>query len=139
MAVRINLDLVTPDRKVVSGEFDMVKASGVEGEFGVLPGHCPLLALLKPGVVTAVRGQETQRIAIKSGMAEVEPDRMIILTQSAATADEIDEAETRRALKQAETRLAECKDGIDAFEFKLRKEELDWQTARLAAVTDHTK
>jgi len=136
---KIRLDLVTPTRVVAAGEYDMIRAPSVEGEFGVLPGHTPLLALLKPGLVVAARGEERHAFAVKSGVAEIEPATMIILTENALPAAEIDEKETRELLAKAEAKARETLPALDSLEHKLLQEELDWCAAKLAAVTESRK
>jgi F-type H+-transporting ATPase subunit epsilon len=96
--VPIALSIVTPSRAVVETEVDSVVAPGSEGEFGVLPGHAPLLAALKPGVVSYTEaGGRTSRVAIGGGFAEVTQERVTVLAPSAESAQQIDpnEAETR--------------------------------------------
>ncbi|MFH1437916.1 MAG: ATP synthase F1 subunit epsilon [Pseudomonadota bacterium] len=131
MADNIKLDLVTPTRQVISDEFDSVSASSVEGEFGVLPGHAPLLTLLQAGVVVARRKDRPTPIAIQSGFAEVEPGRVIILTEKAALADEVDVKEVREKLSETEEKLKDCKESIDSLEFKTLKDRKDWLQAQL--------
>ncbi len=131
MADNIKLDLVTPTRQVISAEFDSVSASSVEGEFGVLPGHAPLLTLLKAGVVIARLKDKPTPIAIQSGFAEVEPDKVIILTGNAALADEVDVKEVRKNLTETEEKLKDCKESTDSLEFKTLKDRKDWLQAQL--------
>ena len=131
MADTIKLDLVTPIRQVISDEFDSVSASSVEGEFGVLPGHAPLLTLLKAGVVIARRKDKATPIAIYSGFAEVEPDRVIILTEKAATAAEVEVKEVKKKLEDTEEKLKECTDAADSVEFRNLTERKAWLQAQL--------
>jgi F-type H+-transporting ATPase subunit epsilon len=81
----MNLQIITPEKILFSGPITMVTAPGTEGEFGVLPGHAPLISTLKAGeiVVTPESGSE-QRIAIESGVAEVMPERCTLLIEQAA-------------------------------------------------------
>jgi F-type H+-transporting ATPase subunit epsilon len=91
------LSIVTPTRAFVETDADSVYAPGSEGEFGVLPGHAPLLAALKPGVVRYTEGGRTRRVAIGGGFAEVSQARVIVLAPTAESPEQIDrtEAETR--------------------------------------------
>jgi F-type H+-transporting ATPase subunit epsilon len=118
MPERIKLDLVTPERLVLSEEFESVNAVSVIGEFGVLPGHAPMLALLRPGIVTAVKEGKKAVFAVKSGVAEVEPGRVVIMTETAAAAPDIDVEETRRELAETEQKSKACMDSIESVEFK---------------------
>ena len=131
MADKIQLDLVTPVRQVISDEFDSVSASSVEGEFGVLPGHAPLLTLLKAGVVIAKRKDKPTPIAIYSGFAEVEPGRVIILTEKAAMTDEVEVKEVKKRLEETEEKLKENKDAIDSVEFRTLTDRKAWLQAQL--------
>src|SRR5215216_6575286 len=86
----IELQIVTPDRLIVREQVDEVEIPGVDGYFGVLPGHTPLLAALSVGEMWFRKGQEKTYLAIAHGFAEVLPDRVTILAQLAERADEID-------------------------------------------------
>jgi len=97
--VSLRLSVVTPSRSVVETDADSVVAPGSEGEFGVLPGHAPLLAALRPGVLTFSVGGRESRLALGGGFAEVTQERVTVLAPSAEAPDKIDatEAEARRA------------------------------------------
>jgi F-type H+-transporting ATPase subunit epsilon len=105
MADRLRLKLATPTRLVVSGEADEVVVPGVEGAFGVLPGHAPLLSLVGTGEVMYRTGREEHYLAVSGGFAEVGPDHVTILTESAEGPEEIDVARARSAGERAEQRL----------------------------------
>jgi F-type H+-transporting ATPase subunit epsilon len=105
MADRLKLELATPTRLVVSGEADEVVVPGTEGSFGVLPGHAPLLSLLGTGEVMYRTGREEHYLAVSGGFAEVGPDHVTILTQTAEHPEEIDLARARAAGERAEQRL----------------------------------
>jgi len=135
MAETIKLDLVTPEKLIVSGDFDMVSATSVLGEFGVLPGHAPFLTLLKPGIVVARRGSEEQVYATRSGIAEVEPDHVIILTEKAASVKDIDIDETERDLAEVEEKYKAWTESTDSSDYRIMQENLDWLRAKLRAAT----
>jgi F-type H+-transporting ATPase subunit epsilon len=105
MADRLKLELATPTRLVVSGEADEVVVPGVEGAFGVLPGHAPLLSLVGTGEVVYRTGREEHYLAVSGGFAEVGPDHVTILAESAERPEEIDVARARSAGERAEQRL----------------------------------
>jgi F-type H+-transporting ATPase subunit epsilon len=105
MADRLKLELATPTRLVVSGEADEVVVPGVEGAFGVLPGHAPLLSLVGTGEVMYRIGREEHYLAVSGGFAEVGPDHVTILAESAERPEEIDSARARAARERAEQRL----------------------------------
>jgi len=77
---KLTLEIVTPDRALVRGEVDEVELPGSEGYFGVLPGHTPLLSMLKVGEMWYRIGQETRYLAVAGGFVEVLPDRVQIYT-----------------------------------------------------------
>ena len=107
MASTIRLELVTPERLLVSEEVDEVIAPGYEGEFGVLPEHTYYLAILSIGVLRYRKGSETRKAAVCGGFAEVTPERMVVLADLAEKAEEIDVERARRARAQAEAALKE--------------------------------
>jgi F-type H+-transporting ATPase subunit epsilon len=100
------LHIVTPDRAVTHEEVDEVEIPGVDGYFGVLPGHRPLLAVLQVGQMWYRKGHEKVYLAIAFGFAEVLPDSVTILAQIAERGDDIDIARAEAALQRAKDRLA---------------------------------
>jgi F-type H+-transporting ATPase subunit epsilon len=116
MAGNIRLEIVTPEKLVVSEEAQIVAVPGSEGEFGVLVGHTPFLTTLKTGVVryTGVDGKE-YLVFVNRGFAEALPDRVTILAESAERRRDIDMERARAALERAQKRLAEerSREGID--------------------------
>jgi F-type H+-transporting ATPase subunit epsilon len=99
------LELATPTRQLVSEEVDEVVAPGSEGYFGVLPGHAAFLATLGSGEVVYRRGRDEVHLAVHGGFAEVTPERMIILAETAERPDEIDRTRAERARQRAEQRM----------------------------------
>ena len=104
---KLTLEIVTPDRSLVSEDVDEVQIPGAEGYFGVLPGHTPLLAALQVGALSYRKGQPTTHLHVAFGFAEVLPDRVTILAQVAERAEDIDIARAEAAKKRAEGRLAQ--------------------------------
>jgi F-type H+-transporting ATPase subunit epsilon len=109
----IELRIVTPDRAIVQEQVDEVEIPGVEGYFGVLPGHTPLLAELAVGELWYRQGQERTYLAMAFGFAEVLPDRVTVLAQIAERAEEIDPSRAEEAKKRAEARLREPAKDVD--------------------------
>ena len=107
MASTIRLELVTPERLLLSEEVDEVILPGYEGEFGVLPVHTQYLAILNIGVLRYRKGSETRRIALGGGYAEVTPERVVVMADTAERAEEIDVERARRARERAEAALKE--------------------------------
>jgi F-type H+-transporting ATPase subunit epsilon len=104
---RIQLDVVTPERLVLSVEVDEISAPGALGYFGVLPGHAPFLTTLGVGEVGYRIGNQWEYLAITWGYAEVLPNKVTILTETAEMAEEIDIERAERAQRRAEERLRE--------------------------------
>ncbi len=105
MAEKLRLELVTPYKKALSEEVDEVTAPGTLGEFGILPGHTPLLTTLKIGELSYRRGSEIFHLAVNWGYVEVEDDKVTVLVETAEPADEIDLERARAALGRAEEAL----------------------------------
>src|SRR5215211_1439688 len=105
LPTHLTLEIVTPDRSLVTEKVDEVEIPGAEGYFGVLPGHTPLLAALQVGELWYRKGEEKVYLAIAFGFAEVLPDRVAILAQIAERAEEIDLVRAESAKQRAESRL----------------------------------
>ena len=102
---RLQLEIVTPERLVLSEPADDVLIPGKTGYLGVLPGHAPLITELAVGEIAYRSGGQTKRIAVAWGFAEVLPDRVTILAETAERADEIDVARAQAARQRAEEEL----------------------------------
>ncbi|MBA3887625.1 MAG: F0F1 ATP synthase subunit epsilon [Acidobacteria bacterium] len=113
MPAHLELQIVTPDRMIVQERVDEVQIPGVEGYFGVLPGHTPLLASLTVGELWYRKGQEKTYLAIALGFAEVLPERVTILARLAERAEDVDTARAEAARKRAEERLNHRAAGVD--------------------------
>jgi F-type H+-transporting ATPase subunit epsilon len=122
----IELQIVVPDRAIVKEQVDEVEIPGVDGYFGVLPGHTPLLAALSVGELWYRKGQEKTYLAIAYGFAEVLPDRVTILAQLAERAEEIDLERAERARARASGRLE-------------GKSDVDYTRARIALMKSLTR
>lgn len=113
MAQNIKISIVTPEKEVVSDDCQIVMAPGSVGEFGALPGHTPFLTSLKIGAVRYKdnNGKE-QLVFVNGGFAEVLPDKVTILAESAERKENIDIERAKAARERAEKRLA-AKEAID--------------------------
>jgi F-type H+-transporting ATPase subunit epsilon len=107
MASTIRLELVTPERLVLSEDVDEVVLPGYQGEFGVLPGHTQFLAILNIGVMWYRKGSETIKLALGGGFSEVTHERVVVMADTAERADEIDVDRAQLARDRAEARLKE--------------------------------
>jgi F-type H+-transporting ATPase subunit epsilon len=113
LPTKLTLEIVTPERSLVSEQVDEVQLPGSEGYFGVLPGHTPLLATLQVGELWYRVGQEKHYLAVAFGFAEVLPDRVTVLAQLAERPEDIDVPRAEAAKKRAEERIARPQADID--------------------------
>ena len=110
----IKLDIVTAERLVYSDEVDILVAPGIEGQLGILPQHVPLMTTLTAGEMMARKSGDAIYWAISGGFLEVQPDRIIVLADTAERDDEIDLARAEEAKRRAEERLGEHVPSIDS-------------------------
>jgi F-type H+-transporting ATPase subunit epsilon len=114
MADKVNFELVSPERILVSEPVDMVVVPGSEGNFGVLPGHAPLISSVRPGVIDVYEGNSiAERIFIAGGFAEVTPERCTVLADAAINVAELDRAAVEQELGELGSRLAALRDAAD--------------------------
>ena len=121
LSTQVELHIVSAERSLVNERVDEVEIPGSDGYFGVLPGHTPLLALLGAGELWYRQGQEKHYLLLAFGFAEVQPDRVTILAQTAEKAEEIDVARAEAAKRRAEERLS-----------RLSAVDMDAERARIA-------
>lgn len=105
MAERIQLDVITPERRLLSETVDAVTVPGMNGEIGILPGHTPLISQLQTGVLTYTQGTTTHRMVVSGGFVEVNDERVSVLADLAERPDEIDANQARQEREQAEKAL----------------------------------
>jgi F-type H+-transporting ATPase subunit epsilon len=115
------LEVVTPDRLVLSTEAEVVVCPGVEGQFGVLVGHIPFLSALEIGEMYYRKGSQTEYLAVSGGFAEVTGAKVTIVAEAAEKGREIDVDRAMRAKERAEKRLVAAKTA-----------EIDWARAEAA-------
>jgi F-type H+-transporting ATPase subunit epsilon len=106
MAEVLKLRVVTPERQLVEADAEAVQLPGAEGYLGILPGHAPLITLLKTGVLSYRRGGREEAWAIASGLAEISEDRVSVLADSAEGAEDIDAAAAERDRAEAEKEMS---------------------------------
>jgi F-type H+-transporting ATPase subunit epsilon len=108
-----HFELVSPERLMFSGEVTQVDVPGEEGDFGVLAGHAPLVATIRPGVLTIHSEQAAPlMIVVRGGFAEVGPNGVTVLAQEVAPVDELDPEAINQAIKDAEEDIADAKDDV---------------------------
>ena len=119
-----HFDLVSPEKLAFAGEVDQVDVPGVEGDFGVLAGHAPVVAAVRPGILTIIAGGERQKVIVLGGLAEMSDKGLTVLADVATSLQDVDRAQFAETIAEMEAKLAE-KEGS----------ELDREIARL----DHFK
>lgn len=114
---RLFLEIVTPEKIIVSQEVDSVVAPGTDGEFGVLPGHIHFLTGIVPGQLRYNTGAGKESMAVTTGFAEVSNDKVSILVDAAEKVSEIDAERARQAMERARERLGKDRssEGIDTL------------------------
>ena len=121
LPTKLTLEIVTPDRALLREEVDEVVVPGSQGDFGVLPGHTPLLSTLKVGELWYRQGQEKHYLAIAFGFVEVLPDRVTVLAEVGERAQEIDVQRAERAKQRAEQRLAQAQPHLTQVDFDIER------------------
>jgi F-type H+-transporting ATPase subunit epsilon len=114
-----HFDLVSPEKLAFSGEVDQVDIPGVEGDFGVLAGHAPVIAAIRPGIITVFSGGAREKIIVTGGVAEVTASGLTVLADVARSLEELDRARLADVIAEMEAKLAE-KEG-DEFDRALER------------------
>ena len=113
MPDRLEFELVTPERLLFSEPVEMVVVPGTEGNFGVLPGHAPLISTIRPGMIEIYEGQNvTRRIFVVSGVAEVTAERCTVLADEAASPETLDRAAIEADLRIVEGNLPSLREQV---------------------------
>ena len=102
-----HFDLVSPEKLAFSGDVDQVDVPGVEGDFGVLAGHAPVVAAVRPGILTITSGGTHQKIIVLGGLAEVSDNRLTVLADVATSTAELDRAQFAETISEMEAKLSE--------------------------------
>src|SRR5262245_21540449 len=118
-----HFDLVSPGQMVFSGEVEHVVVPGTEGEFGLLAGHAPLIAMLRPGIVK-ILGPDEQDILVVGGFAEVSPDGLTILADRAVPLAEMDPMVIEAEIKDTEEDVADATDTAARDKLQLKLDQL---------------
>jgi F-type H+-transporting ATPase subunit epsilon len=104
-------ELASPARLLFSGQVDQVDCPGAEGDFGVLANHAPLIAALRPGILTIYEGNNRKRFYVRDGFAEVNPAGLTVIVEYAVPAEDLSVDEITKEITAAEEKLAAAKDG----------------------------
>jgi F-type H+-transporting ATPase subunit epsilon len=102
-----HFDLVSPEKLAFSGDVDQVDVPGVEGDFGVLAGHAPVVAAVRPGILTITAGGTHQKIIVLGGLAEVSEKGLTVLADVATSMQELDRTQFAETISEMEEKLAE--------------------------------
>jgi F-type H+-transporting ATPase subunit epsilon len=114
-----HFDLVSPEKLAFSGEVDQVDIPGTEGDFGVLAGHAPIVAGVRPGILTVIADGKRQKIIVLGGLAEMSEGKLTVLANVATSIDELDKARFAETISEMQEKLAE-KEG-DEFDNALTR------------------
>jgi len=109
----LHLEIVTPDKVVLNADVDYVGASGVDGQFGILPDHAPLLSALAVGDLFYRVGSEVHWVFVSGGFAQIAENKVSVLAESAELASDIDVDRAQQAKARAEERLANPQSDLD--------------------------
>ena len=113
MPDRVEFELVTPERLLLSEMVEMVVVPGTEGNFGVLPGHARLISTIRPGMIEIYQGQTvTRRVFVVSGIAEVTPERCTVLADEAVSPDTLDRGSIETELRIVEGNLPSLREQV---------------------------
>jgi F-type H+-transporting ATPase subunit epsilon len=102
-----HFDLVSPEKLAFSGDVDQVDIPGAEGDFGVLAGHAPVVAAIRPGILTVITGDTKQKIIVLGGLAEVSDKGLTVLADVATSLEELDRAEFADTIADMQAKLSE--------------------------------
>jgi F-type H+-transporting ATPase subunit epsilon len=102
-----HFDLVSPEKLAFSGEVDQVDIPGVEGDFGVLAGHAPIVAAIRPGILTIIAGGTHQKVIVLGGLAEMSEKGLTVLADVATALEDLDRAQLAESIVEMEAKLPE--------------------------------
>jgi F-type H+-transporting ATPase subunit epsilon len=102
-----HFDLVSPEKLAFSGEVDQVDIPGTEGDFGVLAGHAPVVATMRPGILVVWTGGSQQKIVVHGGLAEVSDNGLTVLADVATAIEELDRRAFAQQISDMEAKLSE--------------------------------
>jgi F-type H+-transporting ATPase subunit epsilon len=133
MADKIQLEVVTPERRVLAEPVDMVTVPGLGGELGILPGHTPLISQLQTGILTYVDSGKSFQLHISGGFVEVRDDHVAVLTEVAERPEEIDVTRARQSRERLEKQLNNWSGSEDDLEITRTKLERSVVRLQLAS------
>jgi F-type H+-transporting ATPase subunit epsilon len=129
----LKLEIVTPERKVLEADVDSVNVPTVSGEVGIMPSHAPLVSALRPGVVSYSGKAASGKLAVASGFVQVNNNKVSLLVDTAATADDVD-IEAAKAEKEAADKAA-ASALMSAEEAEASRDAIDLAAAKIAVAS----
>ena len=120
----LHFEFVSPETVLFSGDVDQVDLPGIEGDLGVLPGHAPMVTLLRPGIVTIMREDQRQPVVVVGGFAEMGPGGLTVLADRAGSREEFDLVALADDIKDVEEDVADCKDDAQRDKLVRRLDQL---------------
>lgn len=129
MSPKIQFEITTPERIVYQDEVDQVTLPTREGEITILPNHIPLVSILSPGELKIKKNEEIEYLAVSGGFIEVQPNKVVVLADTAEKAEEIDIEKAEEARKRAQTLAKEKR--FDREEFATLTAKIERELARL--------
>ncbi len=131
----LQLDVITPQRRLLSEQVDSVNVPGLNGELGILPGHTPLISALQTGILSYAQGGATRRLLVSGGFVEVNADRVSVLADLAEFPEEVNAQAARSEREEAERRLGAFSGPPE--EMEAVRTELARATARLQLAAEN--
>jgi len=128
----LHFEFVSPETVLFSGDVDQVDLPGMEGDLGVLPGHAPLVTLLRPGIITIIREGQREVVVVVGGFAEVGPGGLTVLADRAGAREDFDLQALADDIRDAEEDVADCKDDAQRDKLLRRLDQLRGLQAALA-------
>jgi F-type H+-transporting ATPase subunit epsilon len=128
----LHFEFVSPESVLFSGDVDQVDLPGIEGDLGVLPGHAPMVTLLRPGILTIMREGQREPVVVVGGFAEMGPSGLTVLADRAGSREDFDVDLLASDIKDIEEDVADCKDDAQRDKLTRRLDQLRALQAALA-------
>jgi F-type H+-transporting ATPase subunit epsilon len=129
----LHFEFVSPESVLFSGDVDQVDLPGVEGDLGVLPGHAPMVTLLRPGIVTIMREGQREPVVVVGGFAEMGPGGLTVLADRAGSREDFDLQVLADDIRDTEEDVADCKEDAERDKLVRRLDQLRTLQAALAS------
>jgi F-type H+-transporting ATPase subunit epsilon len=128
----LHFEFVSPESVLFSGDVDQVDLPGIEGDLGVLPGHAPMVTLLRPGIITIIREGQREPVVVVGGFAEMGPGGLTVLADRAGAREDFDLVSLADDIRDTEEDVADCKDDAQRDKLARRLDQLRALQAALA-------